>query len=179
MHQCANRYSFLQETCVHILISSLMISKLSLLIGLRARWLSKCGVPWIRVRTAGPSGSTHELSLMAFILLESLSEGWTKGSWCSSWTNWHRIVLCSIAKPSSGRCSADEDMSFCWECNGREWCQRQCTSVSSSSQDTVDECPCFGSKKICRNNVKKCLRGPFSTHSIGSQLVIGKSHTGI
>jgi len=107
MHQCANRYSSSRENSHHRSISLLNVSYYSLLLGLPARRLSTCGVPKIRVRTGGWSGLIHEFSLSASLSLESSSPGSRKGTWCGSWTNQCRLLLCSIAEPSCGSCSAD------------------------------------------------------------------------
>jgi len=59
------------------------------------------------------------------------------------------------------------------------WCKRQCRIPSSSSWQGVNEYPCFGSKRKCRNNNKMSLDGLFAAHTIASQPVFGKSHTAI
>jgi len=107
MHQWPDPYSSSQEHSDHGSISSLKISKHSFLIGLPVRRLPQCGVPWIRVRTGGCSVSIPWLLLWASVSLESSSEEWRKGLWYYSGMNGSRILLCSIAKPSSGSCLAD------------------------------------------------------------------------
>jgi len=74
-HQCANRYSSSHENRDNRSLSSSKISQYSLLTGLPARWLSKCGVPQIRVRTGVCSGLIHTFSVSASVSLESSSEG--------------------------------------------------------------------------------------------------------
>jgi len=130
MHQCADQYSSSQGNGDHRVTSLLKISKYSLLLGLRARPLSKCSVPWICVQTGGCSGSRHAFSLSASELLESSSQWWRTGLGCSSWKNGCRIVSCLIAKPSYGTCLADTyTIFFCGRYVG-EWFKRRCRSTS-------------------------------------------------
>jgi len=59
--------------------------------------------------------------------------------------------------------------------NGGEWYTYRYRSMSSSSNDNVDEYPCFVSKLECRTNVKKRLEGLLVTHTITSWLALGKA----
>jgi len=69
--------------------------------------------------------------------------------------------------------------SFVSGCDGGEGSKCRCKSTSSSSEDTVDEDPCFVSKIKCCSYIKKPLDNPLSTHTISSRLVLGKSRTSI
>ena len=63
-----------------------------------------------RVVADEPGGSSkyiHGSLLSASASLESLSEVCRNGSRCGSYRTGSRILLCLIATPSSGSCSAD------------------------------------------------------------------------
>jgi len=88
--------------------------------------------------------------------------------YCAWWQNHHLAVVQLIGL-----------LSFACARSRGEWCQLQSRSTSSSSNDTVDEDPCFVRKMKCPYNVQKCLDGYLATHTFASQLVLGKSCTSI
>jgi len=81
----------------------------------------------------------------------------------------HRLPVVRLICEPCFLCGRNED----------EWCKQWCWSKSWSGKDIDDEDTEFVSKMKCRHNVENHLDGLLATHTITSQLVLGKSRTSI